>query len=258
MNSFQKSVAVVLSFFIMSANAALFDDKEARKKILDVQSQALENHEAQTAQIAGLEESNAIQSQGLQDMQEQIDLLSKEIAELRGNLEVANHALEIAEQRQKDLYTDTDERIRKLESGGAPIARLDGTPVVDGEDSEAYAAAYAFTSSAKHKEAFEAYEGFLKDYPQSSLVPNALYGMGYSQYVLKNYKASISTQQKMLDTYPDNIKAPDAMYSIANSQIQLGKIVSAKKTLRNLIQKFPESNVKANAEKRLKILDTIK
>lgn len=260
MNYLQKSLVVGFSLIAFSSHAALFDDTEARKKILDVEATLTANHEAQAAEIEGLNKRLSIQAQGLQTMQEEIEALRQELSQLRGDLEVANHALEMSEQRQKDLYADTDERIRKLEAGGTgPNATQAGVmPASDGEDGKAYEAAYVLTQSAKHQEALAAYQAFLKDYPQSTLVPNALYGMGYSQYVLKDYKGSIAAQKRMLADYPDNAKAPSAMYSMANSQIQLGQITDAKKTLGDLIQKFPNAPVRPNAEKRLKILQTIK
>jgi TolA-binding protein len=98
----------------------------------------------------------------------------------------------------------------------------------------------------------------LKDYPTSKLAPDALYGMGYAQFALKNYKSSIATQQKVLDLHPESVKVPDAMYNMANGQIQLGQVSGAKKTLRDLIAKFPNADVTPNAQKRLKMLESIK
>jgi len=60
-----------------------------------------------------------IQGQGLADMQNQIEALKQEVAQLRGDLELASHNLDAAQQRQKDLYADTDTRLRRIES--APV-----------------------------------------------------------------------------------------------------------------------------------------
>ncbi|MFW5432768.1 MAG: YbgF trimerization domain-containing protein [Methylophilaceae bacterium] len=262
MNKLQKSLFVGLSLFVLSSQAALFDDKEARKKILGVQAESEAGHDAQAAEIEDLKKRLTIHTQGLLDMQNEIELLTQEVAQLRGGLEVANHALETSEQRQKDLYADTDARLRKLEGVGSVADSDSGTgeigPMTEAEDQKAYKKAYAFSQGAKHKEAFSAYDAFIKAYPDSKLVPDALYGLGYSQFALKSYKSSISSQQKLLKTYPDSPKVPNAIYSIANSQIQLGRVKSARTSLRNLIAKYPDADVTPNAKKRLKVLETIK
>ncbi len=257
----------------VTSHAAIFDDKEARKKILDVEA-------ASQASINDLKKSQAaiekrlvaieavIQGQGLVDMQNQIEGLKQEVANLKGELEVAGHNINTTQQRQKDLYTDTDTRLRKIESGATSSLSNAGTssdspanttaPAVEEKDVKAFADADSLSKAGKHKEAFAAFDAFLKEYPNSKLAPDALYGMGYSQFALKNYKSSIATQQKVVALYAESAKAPDAMYSIANSQIQLGQVTNAKKTLRDLVAKHPNADVTPNAQKRLKTLESLK
>jgi tol-pal system protein YbgF len=272
MLAMKKLAFVGLSLFVLSplnpAHAALFDDKEARKKILELETKQQANHDATMAAIADLKKRVAaveaiVQGGGLADMSNQIEALKQEIANLKGDLEVAQHHLETTQQRQKDLYTDTDTRLRKIE-GGAPVAaaeapaNLPPQPAAEEKDVKAFAEADALSKSAKHKEAFAAFDTFLKEHPSSKLAPDALYGMGYSQFALKNYKSSIATQQKVLDNHPDSAKVPDAMFNMANSQIQLGQVTNAKKTLRDLIAKHPDATVTPSAQKRLKSLEAIK
>jgi tol-pal system protein YbgF len=266
LKALSKGLFIVLSLHALVAHAALFDDKEARKKILEVETKAQTNHDAQQATITELKKKlssvEALQAQNVQDLQAQIEQLKQEIAQLKGDLEVATHNLEQAQQRQKDLYADTDARLRKLEGGvtlvtGTP-ANTPSQPVAEEKDVKAFAEADALSKSAKHKEAFAAFDAFLKEYPTSKLAPDALYGMGYSQFALKNYKSSIATQQKVIDLHPESNKVPEAMYNMANSQIQLGQVTNAKKTLKSLIAKYPDAEVTPNAQKRLKMLESIK
>ena len=272
MVSLQNTLFVGLTLFALTSHAALFDDKEARKKILDVEATAKANNDAQQMQINELKKKlgavESLQTQNVQDLQGQIEQLKQEIAQLKGDLELAQHNLEQAQQRQKDLYADTDARLRKLEGGataptpgannGEAAGAVPVTPVAEEKDAKAFADADSLSKSAKHKEAFAAFDAFLKEYPTSKLAPDALYGMGYSQFALKNYKSSIATQQKVLDLHPESAKVPDAMYNMANSQIQLGQVMNAKKTLRALVEKYPNTDVTPNAQKRLKMLESIK
>jgi tol-pal system protein YbgF len=263
-------IVLVIATTAITSHAAIFDDKEARKKILEVEaaSQASindlkKNQAAIEKRLAAIEA--VIQGQGLADMQNQIESLKQEVANLKGELEVASHNISTTQQRQKDLYTDTDTRLRKIESN-VPLATNTPTtgtsnvtpPVAEEKDVKAFADADDLSRSGKHKEAFAAFDAFLKEYPTSKLVPDALYGMGYSQFALKNYKSSIATQQKVIDQHADSAKAPDALYSIANSQIQLGQVANAKKTLRDLVSKYPNAEVTPSAQKRLKTLESLK
>ena len=275
----KKLVFVGLSLFALTsfstAHAGLFDDKEARKKIMEIEAKQQSDHNAAMAAITDLKKSQLalekriasieviVQGGGLADMQNQIETLKQEVANLKGDLEVAQHNLDATQTRQKDLYTDTDTRLRRIE-GGAPAlsnsapANTPMQPMAEEKDTKAFADANALSQSAKHKEAFAAFDAFLKDYPNSKFAADALYGMGYSQFALKNYKSSIATQQKLIDLHPANAKIPDAMFNMANGQIQLGQVSSAKKTLRDLIAKHPDAAVTPSAQKRLKALEGLK
>lgn len=279
------SMLLATQLFTMSSHAALFDDKEARKKILEVEATMNSQNQATQAELAGLKKTQqsleqriiAIEAitkgQGLMDMQNQLETLKQEVARLKGELEVANHNVETTQQRQKDLYGDTDTRLRKLEAVPAPAAQAPDAvpsptvapavaatpaPSKNTQEYQLLELANGLSKEAKHKDAFNAYDKFLKDYPNSTLAAEATYGLGYSQFALKNYKSAIATQQKLLDLHPESPQVPDAMFNMANSQIQLGLVPGAKKTLRDLIAKFPNSEVTPIAQKRLKALEAIK
>ncbi|MDI1363205.1 tol-pal system protein YbgF [Methylotenera sp.] len=274
------SVLLSAQLFAISGHAALFDDKEARKKILEVETTMNSQDQANQTELANVKKNfeqrlQAIEAitkgGGLMEMQNQIESLRQEVARLKGDLEVANHNVDATQQRQKDLYGDTDTRLRKLESGATPAAAgssdasaPQSTPVVaaapakNTQEYQLLELANGLSKESKHKDAFNAYDKFLKDYPNSTLAAEATYGLGYSQFALKNYKSAIATQQKVIDLHPESPKVPDAMLNMANSQIQLGLVPGAKKTLRDLIAQFPNSEVTPTAQKRLKALEAIK
>ena len=266
-----KKLILAISFvfsqtlFSQITHAALFDDTEARKKIWELQAQMQSQNLANQAAIKAIEQrltsvEAVVKGPGLADMQNQIEQLKQEVARLKGEQELASHNIDAIQQRQKDLYTDTDARLRKIEEATiAPVTPpANGSAPPAGVDAQALEAADSLSQAAKHKEAFEAYDKFLKDFPNSNLTSDAQYGLGYSQFALKNYKAAIATQQKLLDAHPESAKAPDAMLNMANSQIQLAQVSNAKKTLRDLISKYPNSAVIPSAQKRLKALEAIK
>ena len=289
-------ILAFMSLLLISRPAyALFEDDKARERIMDLQQKMESQSQTTQATLDELKKSQqaleqrlisieaVVKGQGLIDLLDQIKQLNDELNNVKGQLEIATHNIEANQQRQRDLYTDIDGRMRKLESGapampvqpglpGQPVAPDSSQPAAGtapaGSGAEATAnassedgdfqAAQAFSAAGKHREAFDAYEKFLQNYPNSQHAPFALYALGYSQFSLKNYKASIATQQKLIKQYPDHAKTPDAMFNLANSQIQLSDIDGAKKTLRALLAKYPQSNVAPNAKRRLEVLDSIK
>lgn len=266
------------------AQAALFDDKEARQQIVDLQQKTDAQNQATQASLEALKKSqqaleqrilsieNVIKSQGLMDLLSQIDRLNEELNKVKGELEVAQHHIDVSQQRQKDLYADTDGRLRKLEAGNSsatntateikePQAQFNSTnttPAESSAESKAFEGAQALLQAGKYKDAFDAFDKFLQGYANSKQVPNAQYGLGYAQFSLKNYKAAIATQQKLISQFPDSLKVPDAKFNIANCQIQLSDIEGAKKSLRDLIAQHPTSELVPNAKRRLAVLESIK
>jgi tol-pal system protein YbgF len=294
------SLLIVTAGFAAQGHAALFDDKEARKKILELEATTMTQHQAAQADLAALKKTQQVieqrlaeieaitKGQGLLDMQNQIEVLKQEVAKLKGELELASHNVNLTQQRQKDLYGDADARLRKLEQGqpganasanpnpvaaaeappanvAAPVSPVAAAPVAStpepAKNSQEYQLlelAHGLAKEAKYKDAFNAYDKFLKDYPNSAYAADAMYGLGYAQFALKNYKSAMATQQKLLDAHPDSPRAADALFNMANSQFQLGMVPAAKKTLRDLLAKYPNSEVIPAAQKRLKALDAIK
>lgn len=263
---------------VQAAQAALFDDNEARKQIQELAQKTDSQNQATQASLEALKKSQQaleqrvanieamIKSQGLMDLLSQIDRLNQDLNVVKGQLEVANHNIEMTQQRQKDLYADVDGRVRKLESNPAstsasPDVATTSAAAVAPEatpESKDFDSAQSLLKTGKFKESFDAFDKFLQTYPKSAHVAEAYYGLGMSQFSLRNYKASIATQQKVIAQFPESDKLPDAYYSIANSQIQLADVDGAKKSLKELLAKFPNSEVAPNAKKRLAVLESIK
>jgi tol-pal system protein YbgF len=242
-------------------HAALFEDTDARKKLQEMQLKETELE----GRIVNLEA--VIKSGSLNDMLNQIELIKQDVSKLRGDMETLRYLNATIGQRQKDLYQDLDGRLRKMEEKSVGSNPVSSSQVVETppapeikalSDKEVYDQANQLLDGMKYKEAFQAFTDFIKQFPNSSLIPNAKYGLANAQFSLKNYKASLGTYQKLLDQHPDFAKNPEALLGLANAQIQLALISEAKKSLNDLIKKYPKSDVIQNAQKRLKVLESIK
>ena len=256
-----KKLILLACLIATPLHAALFEDTDARKKLQEMQLKETELE----ARIVNLEA--VIKSGSLNDMLNQIELMKQEVSKLRGDMETLRHLNATVEQRQKDLYQDLDGRLRRIEekstAGSLPtpnkVAETPPTPEIKvPSDQEVYDQANALLDGLKNKEAFQAFTDFIKQFPNSALLPDAKYALANAQFNLKNYKATIGTYQKLLDQHPDFAKNPEALLGLANAQIQLALIPEAKKSLKDLIKKYPKSDVIQNAQKRLKVLESIK
>ena len=281
----RKLILIGVCFLSMSqfARAALFDDKEARQQILDLQQKTDAQSQATQASLDAIKKSitaleTKVNSQGLMDLLNQVESLNQELSRIKGELEVAQHYLEVSQERQKELYADTDGRLRKLEAAANAAANTSQAPqnnehssnsaaqstpaspeaATEEAENKALDNAQLLLKAGKYKEAFEAFDKFIQSYSNSKQVPTAQYGLGYSQFSLKNYKAAMATQQKLVAQFPESPKVADAKFNIANCQIQLSDIESAKKTLKDLIAQHPTSELIPSAKRRLTILESIK
>lgn len=247
-----------------TAAAGLFSDDEAHKRIeaLQQENQLLQQKlKAMDERVSKLDAT--LRSQGLLELLQSVEAMKSDMAKLRGQIEVNTYNIDTTQKRQKDLYVDLDNRLRKLErvDGPAPSA----TPVPGASPAPAppaassdpaaetrtYETAFNLFKIGNYQAAIAGFQSFLKSYPASPLAANAQYWIGNSYSALKDYKTAIAQQQKLIQTYPSSPKVPDAMLNIASSQTELGDKESAKKSLEEIIAKHPLSPAADTAKKRL-------
>ena len=132
-------------------------------------------------------------------------------------------------------------------------------PLIDEEQAlKMFNDAEGLMRSTKYKEAFEMFDRFVKTYPKSLRLVEVKKNIGFIQFALKNYNASLKTYEKLIQNYPDHELMPEILYGKANTEIQLTQITKAKQTLRKIIKEYPNASNIESAKKRLKALESIK
>ena len=231
------------------ARAGLFDDDEARARVEKLRSDVTEQGRKLDT---GLETS----SRGQIELANQIEALKAEIAKLRGQIEVQNYDIEATQKRQKDFYVDLDTRMRNLESAAkAAEAKLAvaAPPAIDpAAETRDYEAALTLFKGVKYKEALAAFQDFIKNYGNSTLIPSAHYWGASAFYQLRDYAKAAEMFAKVQAGWPNDSKAPDAMLGQANSQQLSGDAKGARKTFESLVEKYPASSAAQIAKQRLK------
>ena len=261
-------LATVAFAAAVPVRAGLFDDDEARRRIDGLRQELSKQGSDNEARIAKLEES--IRNIGVVELVRQLDMLNAEIARLRGQIEVLGNQDEQLQKRQRDFYLDLDSRMKRLEGvpagtssspSAAPPAMASTSPVAvparpptkeeQAREIKAYDAASNLFRRNDFASAIDAFRAFVKDYPQSQLVPNAEYWIGIAYANQKDYKNALSAQEGLLARHPQSAKAPDALLAIAALQAEQGDNGSARNTLEDIIARFPGSEAAGKARTRL-------
>jgi tol-pal system protein YbgF len=237
-----KMRALLLSAMLLvsyQAQAGLFSDDEARKKI-----------EALEARINQLEEGLAQQTRALLDLQSQIEAQNTDLRKMRGQNEELAHGLVDGEKRQKDFYVDLDTRLRafEVEQGQAGNATKSGDLVAE---NRALEAAYGLYKAQSYPSAATAFQDFITRFPKSVQLVNAQFWMGDAYLNARDFPSAIKALQASLDAEPNGAHAPDALLKLAIAQESVNQPASAKKTLKKLIAQFPSSDAAGLAKKRL-------
>jgi tol-pal system protein YbgF len=237
------------SVFIPTGHAALFEDDEARRAILELRQRvdALQQRSAEDIRKSGDDSSQL--RRGLLDLQTQIEALRVEQAKLRGQNEQLLRDVGELQRRQKDIAQGVDERLRQFE----PVkVTVDGMEFqADAAEKRDFEAALAIFRSGKFDEANTAFAGFVRQYPRSGYVPSARFWLGNAQYAAREYKDAIGNFRLLLSGAPGHARAPEAALSIANCQIELKETRAARKTLEDLLKAYPQSEAAVAAKERL-------
>lgn len=246
------AMAAMLAASLSSAHAAIFEDGEARRAILEMRQRVdgLQLSQQRSAEeVRKLGEENAQLRRSLLDLQTQIETLRAEQAKLNGQNETLLRDVGELQRRQKDIAQGVDERLRQFE----PIkVTVDGREFqADPAEKRDFEAALAVFRSGKFPDASAAFAAFVRQYPRSGYVPSARFWLGNAQYATREYKEAIGNFKQMLAEAPTHARAPEAALSIANCQIELKDTRTARKTLEDLLRAYPQSEAAVAAKERL-------
>ncbi|HMN21468.1 MAG TPA: tol-pal system protein YbgF [Ottowia sp.] len=230
-----------------AAQAQIFGgDDQARQAILDLRQRF---DQAVTAQNRLVEENTQLRRSML-ELQQQLELLRGELAQARGQDEQLTR--DVSELRNRVEALDSlDERLQRLETGGAPAAGEAGGAASSPDEKRDYEAALAVFRSGDYAAAQVKFADYVKRYPSSSLAPAALFWLGNAQYATRNYKEAITNFRSLLAAAPNHAKAPEALLSIANCQIELKETNAARATLESLAKTYPQSEAAQAGRERL-------
>ncbi|MBR9873277.1 tol-pal system protein YbgF [Vibrio sp. J1-1] len=178
-------------------------------------------------------------------MQEQIDQMSREISELRGQLERNNHEMKQMLQRQRELFVELDRMRGEMKS--APVsqetqpAESGGQYTPNADEQTAYQDAVDLILKKRdYAGAIAAFQQFQKDYPDSTYSANSHYWLGQLYYAKKQDKEAAKSFVAVV-SYKDSNKRADALVKLGDIAERNNNAEQAKKFYQQVVDEYPNS-----------------
>ena len=203
-------------------------------------------------------------NQSLEGLSQRIDGLQEQVKALQGEVEVLEHDDDLNKKQQRDLYQDLDKRLQKLEMGisnaqpAPPPATMEAPPATTaaavsggGVDDAVYQKDFNLLKQGRFADAIKGFRAFQRQYPNSSLQPNAAFWSGEAYYQTGDFETALSTFKKVIKEYPKSNKVADASLKVGYCQYELQQFSAAKQTLNGVVQNFPGTSAAGLAQQRL-------
>ena len=248
--------AGALALLVAGPAAAIFDDNEARKAILDLRAVVKANDDAARARSAEAASANAALLEqiaalrrSLLELNNQIEAMRSEQATLRGSNEQLAREVAELQRRTKDVGQTLDDRLRKLE----PVkVSIDGREfLVDPDEKRLHDEAMAVLRSGDFERASVSLSAFLRRYPASGYADSVRFWLGNALYGKRDYKGAIDAFRGFVAASPAHARAPEALLALANSQAEMKDAKAARKTIDDLLKAYPGSEAAQAGKDRL-------
>ena len=245
-----RQISLALGFWALAAgssHAALFEDAEARRAIIELRERVSENQTA--VQQLGKQSATGA---SLLELSNQNAALKREIAQLRGANEELARAMDALNQRLNLIDEGFSARLSKLE----PVTLIvdDVEVIAQPAERQRYDDAIAVLRTGDYAGAQRKLEGFLAAFPESGYKPSVLFWLGNAQYAAQSFKGAQESFKTLIEGFSLHTRVPEAKLALANCQLELKNPKGAKATLQELVQSAPDSEAAQAALQRLQVL----
>lgn len=212
----------------------------------------------------------------LADMTVRMDQLSKEVDELHGALDVANHnaaqALEEARLARQEAGQGAtavapaapaapaagpegagDGSSAPPAAAGPQIESSPGASTSSAAEVQSYRNAYGSWRRGELQACIEGFREFLQTYPSSPYDDDALYWMADCYTRQGDNEKAILRFAKIVEMYPNGNKAPDALFRQGEVLLKLGPGYSkaARDVFKRVVKEYPDSPRASEAKQEL-------
>jgi tol-pal system protein YbgF len=179
-------------------------------------------------------------------MQQQLDDMTADIQQLRGQLEKNTHEMKQMLTRQRELFVELD-RLRseiktdEFKDTQADTKKSGGTFSENVDEQQAYQNAVDLILKKRdYAGAIQAFNQFQKDYPKSNFSPNAYYWLGQLYYAKQQDDKAIESFKAVLKFSKSNKRA-DALVKLGDIEKRNHHKEQANQYYQQVIREYPDS-----------------
>jgi len=205
------------------------------------------------------------------ELTRRVDALQQENNQLRGQVEELKFELEQLKTQQRELYLDIERRLGGTDTASpreepvslekkpvepVPEKTIEQPPVspapAPGSERNEYRNAYdLLMTQRKFPEAINAFNAFLKKYPDGSYADNAQFWLGEAYYAHNDLDGAMTEFRQLVETYKESPKVPDAVYKVGQIHRIKGENDKARMVFQGLVEHYPNTPAAELAQQRL-------
>ena len=197
----------------------------------------------------------------------QLQQMQNEISLLRGMLEEQQNEIQRLKQEGLERYQELDRRIAggassatqessaggAIDASAAPAAPAQAAGEADpAKEKLYYEAAFDLIKARDFDKANQAFNAFLRRYPDSQYAGNAQYWLGEVALVQGNLQEAGKAFATVSQRYSTHNKVPDSLYKLADVERKLGNADKARGILQQLVAQYPGTSAAQLAQQDLK------
>lgn len=184
-------------------------------------------------------------------MQNQLNVLSSELREIKGGMELFNHKITEIENRQRNLYQIIE---KSKTTDSTAVTSTPSSALSEGEQSAYQNAVDMVLVDKDYKQAIITFDAFIIDYPQSEYLANSHYWLGQLLYQQGKRSEARVAFLKVSENFLKSGKRADSLFKIGLIDEYLGELETAKNFYQAVLKDYPNSSAAGLAQKRLETL----
>jgi tol-pal system protein YbgF len=115
----------------------------------------------------------------------------------------------------------------------------------------AYQKAFNVLKEGEYAGAIKEFKNFLSVYPSGAYTDNATYWLAEAYYVNRDFPTARDAFRKLIKEFPQSSKVPDALLKIGYIEYDTAQYANAKELLTDVMKRYPGTSAAKLAEKRL-------